>query len=278
MNDILVLGATGTTGSRVTQLLRARGQSYRAASRTPTSADQIKFDWFDPSTHTAALADIGAIYLIAPVGVADPLPLVQPFLEEALREGVRRVVSLSSSALERGAPGLGEIHDAVASMIPEWAVLRPSWFMQNFRGHTGLAAGVDAGEIVSATGDARIGFVDAGDIAAVGVHALTNVRSHDTDHIITGPQALSYSDAARIIAAHTGKSLRHRSTSVAELTQLHIAGGVPADFAPVLAAMDSDIGAGSEDRVTDVVERVTGRPARSFEQFVAEAFSAVPSV
>lgn len=99
-------------------------------------------------------------------------------------------------------------------MMPEWVVLRPSWFMQNFRGHTALAAGVDAGEIVSATGHGRSGFVDAGDIAAVAVHALLDAQSYDT-HIVTGPQALSYSDAARIIAAHTGQSLHHRSISVA---------------------------------------------------------------
>ncbi|MDI6628918.1 MAG: NAD(P)H-binding protein [Rhodococcus sp. (in: high G+C Gram-positive bacteria)] len=272
MSDVLVLGSTGTTGSRVTTLLHERGAQYRAASRTPTSADQIRFDWLDRGTHTAALDGVRAVYLVAPVGVADPIPLVRPFLKQALQQGVRRVVALSSSALERGGPGLGEIHDAVATEIPEWAVLRPSWFMHNFRGSSSLAAGVTAGEIVSATGDGRIGFVDAGDIAAVAVHALLDVQSHDTDHIITGPEALSYSDAARIIATHTGKPLRHRSISVDELAQRHIDGGLPREYAPILAALDAAIAAGSEDRVTDVVERITGRAPRSFENFVAEAF------
>lgn len=52
---------------------------------------------------------------------------------------------------------------------------------------------------------------------------------------------------------------------------------MPAEYAPILAAADSDIEAGSEDRVTDVVEHVTGRP-RSFEHFVAGAFPAARSV
>jgi hypothetical protein len=33
--------------------------------------------------------------------------------------------------------------------------------------------------------------------------------------------------------------------------------------------MDVAIGEGDEDRVTDTVERVAGRPARSFSSFVA---------
>ncbi|MGA9872131.1 MAG: hypothetical protein WBQ44_13435 [Rhodococcus sp. (in: high G+C Gram-positive bacteria)] len=61
------------------------------------------------------------------------------------------------------------------------------------------------------------------------------------------------------------------------MARLHTAGGVPAEYAPILAAADSDIEAGSEDRVTDVVEHVTGRP-RSFEHFVAGAFPAARSV
>jgi hypothetical protein len=47
-------------------------------------------------------------------------------------------------------------------------------------------------------------------------------------------------------------------------------GGISAAYAAVPAALDTDIAAGSEDRVTDTVERVTGRPARGFREF-AEA-------
>jgi hypothetical protein len=35
----------------------------------------------------------------------------------------------------------------------------------------------------------------------------------------------------------------------------------------MLAALDEDVSGGSEDRVTGTVERVTGRPARSFRMF-----------
>lgn len=265
--DILVLGATGTTGSRVAAFLRERGIAARPATRKPDSAAQVRFDWADRETHAPALHGVSAVYLVAPVGVADPGPLVEPFLEEALRQGVRRVVQLSSSAVPEGAPGLGTVHSLVRSTMPEWAVLRPSWFMQNFTGEHAVALGVRGGEIVTATGDGKVAFIDATDIAAVAGHALIDEAPHNTEHILTGSEALSYADAAAIVAQRTGVPVRHRSVTKDELARHLTDHGVPADFAALLAALDDDIRAGAEDRVTDTVERITGRPARGFREF-----------
>ncbi len=52
--------------------------------------------------------------------------------------------------------------------------------------------------IVSASGDGKVGFVSADDIADVAVSALTDEKSHNTDHIITGPELLSYDDVCPI--------------------------------------------------------------------------------
>jgi len=271
-SDVLVIGATGTTGSRVVDVLRSRDILVRPATRQPRTPDQVRFDWADGRTHAPALQNVSAVYLVAPVGEIDPVPVVEPFLAEALRQGVRRVVLLSSSAMAEGVPPLGALHTLVRHTMPEWTVLRPSWFMQNFTGAHAVARGVQTGEIVSATGDGRIAFVDAGDIAAVAAHALTDAVSHDTDHVLTGPEAISYADAAEVIAKWTGTTVRHRSLSPTDLVA-HLAGtGLPTEFAAFLAALDEDIRGGAEDRVTDVVERVTGRPARAFREFVEAAF------
>ncbi len=267
MADVLVLGGTGTTGRRVVAGLRAAGVPARAATRKPAEPGQVRFDWADRSTHAAALRGASAVYLLAPIGEASPAVLVEPFLADALDAGVRRVVLLSSSAVTDDTPGLGALPKLVRA-APEWAVLRPSWFMQNFTGEHLVAQGVRDGEIVTATGDARVAFVDAGDIAAVAVRALTDPVPHNTEHVLTGPAALSYTEAAAIVAAHLGRPVRHRAVGAAEFAERVTASGIPAEFARVLAALDEDIRRGAEDRVTTVVEQVTGRPARSFGTFV----------
>lgn len=272
MNDILVLGATGTTGSRVAAFLAECGFPVRCATRNPASPDQVCFEWQDRDTHKQALNGVEAIYLVAPVGEVDPAAAVEPFLQDALDQGVRRVVQLSSSALPEGAPGLGEVHRLVRSMMPEWTVLRPSWFMQNFTGNHLVAQGVRDGEIVTATGDGRVAFIDAEDIAAVAGHALTDAIAHNTDHILTGPTALSYGAAAAIIAEHLGHPVRHRPVSADEYAARIADSGIPLQFATMLATLDVDIAGGAEDRVTRSVESITGRPAGTFEEFCARTF------
>jgi uncharacterized protein YbjT (DUF2867 family) len=262
----LVIGGTGTTGGLLAPLL----PDARLGTRKPVRANHVRFDWDVPATFDGALEGVDRVYLIPPVGVADPAPVVESFLARARL--VRRVVLLSSSAVRESATGLGALPALVRAM-PEWAVLRPSWFMQNFTGDHPVAAGVRAGEIVTGTGAGRIGFVDAADIAAVAARALLDPVPHNADHVITGPEALSYADAAAIITEVTGQPVRHRSISTAEMTEL-LARHLPREFAVLLAQLDEDIRGGAEDRVTTTVEDVTGRPARSFREFLSRTSSA----
>ncbi|MEU6766257.1 NmrA family NAD(P)-binding protein [Streptomyces sp. NPDC046853] len=289
----LITGGTGTTGSRVAAALTGpdtserdtferdtfeqdtseRGATVRLASRTPAPGTrQVRFDWADPATHGPALTGIDGVYLVPPAGDAEPSRLMVPFLERALDAGVRRFVLLSSSAIGEGDPGAGEVHQAVRELTPEWAVLRPSWFMQNFvtPGHLHGDSIRTANEVVTATGQGRVAFVDADDIAAVAVRALTDERPHNAAHLVTGPETLSYTDIAEVISKASGRTVSHRSVPVAQLRERLVAAGIPEAFAGALAAMDDSIAHGSEDRVDPAVERITGRAARSFADFAAE--------
>ena len=272
-DPILVTGATGNTGVSVVAGLRDRGLRARAASRHPDPADPdaVAFDWADPGTFPAALDGVGAVYLVAPVGAADPVPMVRPFLEQAATGGVRRVVLLSSSAVQRGEPGLGEIHDLVAGLFAEATVLRPSWFMQNFVGNHPLAESIcHAREIVTATGGGRLGFIDAADIAATAVAALTARDPVGAELLLTGPESLSYADAAAIVSDVLGVPVRHVDVSAAELARRLTAAGYSAEFSAMLAGLDERIRAGEQDFVTSTVRDLTGRPPTSLRPFLAE--------
>lgn len=265
MSDVLVLGSTGTTGSRVVRGLEAAGVRPRAATRNPVEPGQIRFDWDEPATYGPALDGVSAVYLIAPVG-ADPQPLVEEFLKHAPDA---RVVLLSSSAVDEHTPVVGGLPGLVHRQ-PGWAVLRPSWFMQNFTAGHLVGDSARAGRIVTATGDARVAFVDAGDIAAVAVRALLDPEPHNTDHLITGPRALSYAEAAEIVGKQLGHPVVHEPVSTSQYQQFLVRDGLPESYAEMLALLDEAIRGGAEDRVTDTVERVAGRPARDFRTFAKE--------
>ncbi|MFJ2771045.1 NAD(P)H-binding protein [Streptomyces sp. NPDC087300] len=272
----LVIGATGVTGSRTVARLVAGRHRVKAASRRATpvpGAEPVRFDWYDPATHATALDGADRVYLIPPIGDADPLATMRPFLGEARAHGVRRAVLLSSSAIPEGGPAVGKVHEALPGFFEHWAVLRPSWFMQNFTGAHAHALSIrEEGAVWTATGSGRIGFVDADDIAEVAVRALTDERAPDTDLVLTGPEVLGYDDIAEIVSDVTGRPVEHRRLSYEQLRD-RLAALIPVEFAAMLAEMDRAIAGGAEDRTTDTVRRVTGRPPRSFRAFMASAES-----
>ncbi|MGK5545962.1 NAD(P)H-binding protein [Streptomyces sp. URMC 127] len=271
----LVLGATGTTGSRLVRRLTARGHRVRAASRRPApvrGAHSVGFDWYDPTTYETALSGADRVYLVPPPASPDPAEVMLPFLEQARASGVRRAVLLSSSAIPAGGPAVGQVHGALPSLFEEWAVLRPSWFMQNFTGdHLHARSIREKGTILSATGEGRVGFVDADDIAAVAEHALTDDRAPGSDLVITGPEALSYGDVAAVLSEVTGHTVTHRQLTYEQMSD-HLALTMPAGFAALLAGMDRTIAEGAEDRTTDTVLRLTGRRPRSFRAHAEQVF------
>ncbi|MFJ9320506.1 NAD(P)H-binding protein [Streptomyces globisporus] len=268
----LVIGATGTTGSRTAAQLSAAGHHVRAASRRATpvaGTEHVPFDWYDPATHAAALDGVDRVYLVPPVGDFDPAATMLPFLRGARAAGVRRAVLLSSSAIPEGGPAVGEVHQALPGLFEQWAVLRPSWFMQNFTGTHAHALSIrDEGVIRTATGTGRVGFVDAEDIAAVAVRALTDEQAPDTDLVLTGPEALGHDAIATIITEVTGRPVVHHRLSYEQLRDRLTTQGVPVEFAAMLAGMDRAIAEGAEDRVTGTVHRLTGRPPRTFRSLL----------
>ncbi|MFJ6718729.1 NAD(P)H-binding protein [Streptomyces sp. NPDC091259] len=270
----LVIGATGTTGSHTTARLTAAGHHVKAAGRQGRpvpGAQAVRFDWYDPTTHTAALDGVDRVYLIPPLGDPDPAAVMLPFLRQARTTGVRRAVLLSSSAIPEGGPAVGMVHRALPDLFEQWAVLRPSWFMQNFTGAHAHALDIrDHGIIRTATEGGRVGFVDAEDIAAVAVHALTDEQAPNTDLVLTGPEALSHDDIAAIITDVTGRRVTHRRLSHEQMRD-RLAAQIPVEFASMLADMDRAIAAGAEDRVTDDVRRLTGRPPRTFRTHLERA-------
>lgn len=270
---ILVLGATGTTGSVVVEELRRRPElTVRTATRAaspPTGAEHHRFDWFDTTTWGPALDGVDRMYLVAPVGHPEPVAVVGPFVELAGQSGVTRAVVLSSSAVASGDPGLGMVDALVRTAFPEWDILRPAWFMQNFVGSHPLAESIRAtGEFVTATGDGALPFIDARDIGRSAAVLLAAPHRLSGEHLLTGPAALSYDEAAATISAVTGRRVTHRAVAPEQYLEVLVAAGYDREFAAVLVALDGLVRDGAQARVTDTVRRLTGTPPRTFEAFL----------
>lgn len=265
---VLVTGGTGKTGRAVAAGLARRGIACRIAARTP-SRTTVPFDWMDSETHADALIGVDAVYLVAPVGVLDPLPAMSGFVSRAIASGVRRFVLLSSSAIPIDGPAMGQIHRMLANEAPEWAVLRPSWFMQNFtEGHHGDTIRKE-GKIFSATAEAAVAFIDAEDIGEVAAACLASESALNDGVVLTGPSSLSYDEVAALISAYAGREIAHVKLKPTELAKRFAAFGLDADYAEFLARLDAFLASGSEARTTTAVRELAGRAPRSFAAFAA---------
>lgn len=274
---VLVIGGTGKTGGRLIERLGEEGWAARCASRSAKAlpgAEGVAFDWCDPQGHDAALAGVESIYLVAPVGSNDPIEVMEPFIERAIAQGVRRLVLLSSSLIEEGGPAMGAVHALLRRRAPEWAVLRPSWFMENFSVGQHLATIRDEDAIYSATDDGRVPFIAVDDIAEVAFRALTNEETPNDGLVLTGPNSMSYDEAAAVIGAARGRAVRHVRLTGEELTARFKAFGLAHEYAAMLAGLDRAIAAGAEARTTQVVARLTGRAPWSLDDFATRNASA----
>ncbi|MBP8671744.1 MAG: NmrA family NAD(P)-binding protein [Sphingobium sp.] len=276
--NILITGATGKTGAALVRLFRASQMQVRAATRNPLASGDVRFEWRDQRSHQPALQGVTSVYLVAPTDATEHLPIMRPFLETALATGIERFVLLSASVLEQGAPMMGEVHAWLADHTSQWTVLRPSWFMQNFITQH-LPSIMAEGAIYTVTGDGRVPFIDASDIAVVAKKALTDPDfGFRRAPILTGPETLSYDEVAAAISSVTGRPVRHIKLTVEEMVARYEGFGLPRDYAAVLAGLDQAIAEGVEDRITDDVEKLSGQKSKDFASFLEENIGAFSSV
>lgn len=273
---VLVLGATGKSGRRLIPRLAARGVAVRAASRRP-GGGQVPFDWDRPGTHRAALAGTDAVYLVTADGIEDTTGQVVPFLAAAAQAGVTRVVVVSSLLVEfpNTPPGSGRhrLEQQVRDSGLDWTILRPSFINQNFSEGFLLPGILAAGLVVSAAGDGKIASVDADDIAAVAAAALTEPEHAGATYVLTGPEALTFDEAATVIGETAGRPIRHQHIAAGELAAILQGAGLPADYAASVVASQVAIADGYGAVVTDVVARVGAKDPVRFADYAAAAAS-----
>jgi uncharacterized protein YbjT (DUF2867 family) len=264
---ILITGATGRTGRRITDLLEADGLPVRAASRQ----GEPPFDWHDRATWDALLDGCTAAYLCYSPDLALPGAdeVIAGFAERAVAHGVGRLVLLSG----RGEEGAQRCEQLVLGASPSATVVRCAWFQENFSEHF-LRDHVLAGRIALPAGSVREPFVGLDDVAEVATLALTGGAHAGQVLELTGPESITFAEAAEILSVALGRAVTYEEVTPAELvTELVAAGVAPAD-ASGLAWLFEEVLDGRNSAVTTTVEQVLGRPATSFRAYADRAAAA----
>lgn len=275
---ILVIGATGTIGRDVLQGLAGRGVPVRALSRRAGEGPREGISWVggdlgDPPSLAPAFDGIDRVFLLTG-NDASMVRLQKNAIRAAREAGAAHVVKLSAlGASDHSRSLIGLWHWVVERALMEsgmaWTVLRPHHFMQNLLEQRDAVAG--EGVVRSAAGEGRIPFIDTRDIADVVVQALTEPGHAGRTHTLTGGEAISYRDATAILAEELGRPLRYLPEAPETAWPRLVAEGVPEWQASALLAIAAYQRAGGPtERTTDTVERIAGRPPRTFREFARD--------
>jgi uncharacterized protein YbjT (DUF2867 family) len=281
---ILVVGATGTNGREVVSRLAAAGQPVRAMARNPAKAGELRGanvevvagDLDDPASLDAAAAGADRAFFLAPVD-RRYTGWFRNFLDAAKRAGVSHLVKFSGFGAGVNSPSElmrqhGETDDALANSGLGYTILRPNSFHQNLLWSAGSIK--SQGAFYLPIGDARQSLVDVRDIADVAVEVLTKPGHEGRIYEITGPQSLSFHDVAAALSSVLGRPIRYVPVPREAALESMLKSGMPEWNARALADLYDVFAAGHAAWTTDVIERITGRAPRTFEQFARDYLEA----
>ncbi|GLI26940.1 hypothetical protein ARHIZOSPH14_11820 [Agromyces rhizosphaerae] len=280
--SVLILGATGNVGRHVVTELVAAGRPPRVLARDVQRAREVlgddpeivPGDMTDPGALLASMHGIETVFLLSPhaFDMADTQLRV---IRELRRTGARIVkVSGTSSAITPDGPHACRQHWEVERVLQEsgqpFVILRPNSFLQVLVGRLMLPVLAATGKLMNPLGAAGISLIDARDVGAVAARVLL-ARDWDGRTLsLTGPRAVTYAEIADLVAERRGEPVDVVEVTPAQVRASLVERGTPEWEADHFAEMYELFRAGESEFVTDTVEDVTGRPARSVEAFLDE--------
>ncbi|MET3987146.1 NmrA family NAD(P)-binding protein [Streptomyces sp. PvR034] len=287
---IVVMGATGATGSALLHRLIALGEPTRALSRdpgrlraalaragrdsaAPPRTEVVAADAADPDSLRAAFHGASQLFLTMANGPAQ-VALETNAIAAAAASGIGHVVKLSAP----GAAGpdspvaIARGHHAIEVALREsgmrHTVLRPYAFMQKL---LLLAPGVAAGGVVAgATADAACNYIDCRDIADVAAAALTRPEIAGHAYTLTGDRTYRHTQLTDLLTDLLERPVRYVDLPGPELHRHLTTTARMPDWLASHVVEIQRMATTHPEAPDGAVARVLGRPPRTLEAFLRE--------
>lgn len=273
----LVIGATGNIGKELVQQLHLQNLHPRIASRNPHKAKQlfpfikeaVYFDFNQQDTFAKAVNGMEQIFMIAPHD--NPTNSVRAFLKIAQEAGIQYIV-LSTGRTTANIVGkpLYYVEQVVKESGLDYTIVRPGWFMQNFKNWIGGDAMLSESKFYLPAGESKTAFIDVRDIAAVAVRLLTNSAEHlGKIYELTSDEALTHDEVAHKIACALKQPVTYVALSDEAYIDKKMQEGWSNEKAKYTVMLYKIVRqTGKEAKVSKDVERILHRLPISFDEFV----------
>ncbi|BDU21649.1 NAD(P)H-binding protein [Dyella sp. GSA-30] len=278
---ILITAAGGKVGQHVAKQLSDKGVAARAgfhsqdkaAAPQPRGIEGVVLDFENPETIAAAFKGIDTLFLVTP-GSPYAARQEERLLAEARKVGVGRVVKLSGKIAEHHTVGFGVWNTEAERQIKNsgipYTILRGNFFMQNL---FGSADPIKQGAFTMGPAAKKIALLDARDVAAVAVAALTEPGHSGQTYDLNGPELLDGHAQALVFSEVLGRPVKYLDVSAPDFIENLKKFGLPGWLVEAfgVAAADAEV---PGDQSSATVARILRRKPGSLAQFVRDYRSA----
>ncbi len=259
--NILVLGGTGKTGSRIVKLLEDLNHKVRVGSRKNNPA----FDWDKPEHWFKALENIDKVYITYQPDLVVPgaLYAIENLVKTARSADIKKLVLLSGKG-EREAELCEQV--IIRSGI-DYTIIRASWFNQNFS-ESFLLEPIMNREVALPQAHIKIPFVDANDIAEVAVKVLLDDVYNGQIYQLTGATAITFKEAISIISNSISAPINFTPITIESYETGMRNAGLSEDFIWLIKYLFTQVlGNPKNAEITQDIERILNRKPITFEEY-----------
>jgi NAD(P)H dehydrogenase (quinone) len=285
-DTIIVTGASGKFGRRVVEHLMTTyavpaGQIIAATRKPEALADLAgkgvtvrAADFDDEASLARAFRGATRLLIISTDAMDRPgRRLEQHFhaVSAAKSAGIKHIVytSMPDPKVSSPIPFAGDhrgTEEAIAASGIAHTILRNSWYMENLL--MSLPAALAAGQWVVASGEGKTSHTAREDQARTAAAVLASGSSDSATYTLTGPEALSADETAKIVSDVLGKPLQVVHVTPDQLKVGLIAHGVPDFLAPLLVSFDVNTLEGNIGMVTDAIKKLSGSKPQTLRQWL----------
>lgn len=274
MTAIALTGASGTIGGHAARLLDAAGVPMRLLVRDPNRAPrlanaEVAHAHYGGEQCRSALRGIDTVFLVSAHEESDRVGVHRAFVEAAQDAGVRQIVYLSFvGAGDDAGFLLARDHGQTEHMIREaglqYTFLRDNFYAEAIAGFAG-----DDGVIRGPAGQGQVACVAQRDVSAVAAEILRAPGEHlNRIYNLTGPEAITLDEAARVLTDVTGKPHSYVDETVEQARASRAAYNAPEWLVDAWISTYTAIGDGELQDVSSDVPAIIGRPATAFAEVV----------
>jgi uncharacterized protein YbjT (DUF2867 family) len=233
---ILITGASGSVGKAVLQeamrresKVRGMFRSKEEAAKVPSGCEAVLADYSDKQSLHSALKGVTSVYV-----VCSPIPqlveLESNMVAACKEAGVKHVVlnsAMGAGEYGKSFPGWHrKVEDKLKATGISYTILRPNGFLQNIVAYNAPSIRAQ-GAFYAAMGDAKVSYLDVGDIAVVAVKALAGGAHSGRTYELNGPEAISNQELAKRISKVAGRTVNYVDIPEAAQREAMLGVGMP---------------------------------------------------